>query len=85
MVIGILKNTSKVFSDIYNFIKRMFVKEIFYYKYCLFCGKELNGKQIKYCSNKCNSDYHRFGNKNKIIPVHIEISKREVLENAKRN
>jgi len=80
MVIENLKNTSKVFLEIYYFIKRMFIKEIFYYKYCLFCGKDLKGKQIKYCSSKCNNDYHRIGNINNIQTII-----REVLKNAKRN
>lgn len=24
---------------------------------CLFCGKELTGKQLKYCSKKCKNKY----------------------------
>lgn len=33
---------------------------------CLNCGKELVGKQEKYCSAKCNGSWHRTNNKEKV-------------------
>lgn len=26
---------------------------------CLWCGKEIRNKRRKYCSDKCQKDYHR--------------------------
>jgi hypothetical protein len=28
-------------------------------RYCLNCGKELDGSQVKYCSNKCQMEYQK--------------------------
>lgn len=49
------KRDKKVFEKIKISLKTPKIKTI---KYCIFCGKELKGKNSKYCDNKCNGRYN---------------------------